>query len=79
MPVEYLPSEPTYAMLKALAGDPVLLAASDEEELRRRYKAMLLHTPCPYPIGQDKTVGDCIASENCGCANGCEPTKSMTT
>jgi glutamine synthetase len=27
-------------MLKALAGDPVLLAASDAEELTRRYKLM---------------------------------------
>lgn len=37
----YVPSEPTYEMLKALAGNPVLLAASDEAELRRRYKAMV--------------------------------------
>ena len=36
-----LPEEPTHAMLKALAGDPLLLAASDEQELRRRYKAMV--------------------------------------
>ena len=32
--------ELTHDMLKALAGDPVILAASDEEELRRRYRAM---------------------------------------
>lgn len=36
-----LPQEPTYEMLKALAGDPVILAASDEEELRKRYAAMI--------------------------------------
>ena len=33
--------EPSYAMLKALAGDPVILAASDEQELRARYKTMV--------------------------------------
>lgn len=32
--------EPTHAMLKALAGDPLILSASDEAELRARYKAM---------------------------------------
>jgi len=37
-----LPAEPTYEMLKALAGDPVILAASHEEEYRKRYEAMLL-------------------------------------
>lgn len=36
-----LPAEPTHEMLKALAGDPVILASSDEEELRKRYAAML--------------------------------------
>lgn len=35
------PREPTYHMLKALAGDPLLLAASDEQELRLRYEDML--------------------------------------
>jgi hypothetical protein len=35
-----LPAEPTHDMLKALAGDPAILAASDEEELRRRYGVM---------------------------------------
>ena len=39
-PVE-LPQEPSHGMLKALAGDPVILAASDEEELRRRYREMV--------------------------------------
>lgn len=39
---EYVPSEPTHDMLKALAGDPAILAASDEEELRKRYAVMLL-------------------------------------
>jgi hypothetical protein len=34
------PALPTYAMLLALAGDPVILAASDEIELRRRYVVM---------------------------------------
>jgi hypothetical protein len=38
---EELPREPTYAMLKALAGDPLILAASDEAELRLRYDLML--------------------------------------
>ena len=38
---EELPPEPTHAMLKALAGDPVILAASDEAELRARYAAMV--------------------------------------
>lgn len=36
-----LPPEPTYGMLMALAGDPVLLAASDEEELKIRYANMI--------------------------------------
>lgn len=35
-----LPEEPPYEALKALAGDPLLLAASDEQELRRRYAVM---------------------------------------
>jgi hypothetical protein len=35
-----LPPEPTHEMLRALAGDPALLAASDEAELRKRYQAM---------------------------------------
>jgi hypothetical protein len=67
---EYLPAEPTYEMLKALAGDPVIMAASDEVELRRRYRAMLQASPCPSPIdGDDGTVGDCIKHGNCGCDN----------
>ena len=32
---------PSYKMLKALCGDPVILAASDEQEIRMRYAAML--------------------------------------
>lgn len=40
-----LPAEPTYDMLKALAGDPLILAASDEQELRRRYQAMIAAAP----------------------------------
>ena len=43
----YLPAEPTYAMLRALAGEPVILAASDEQELRRRY------------FGECLRAGDC--------------------
>lgn len=35
-----LPEDPPHDALKALAGDPVILAASDEQELRLRYKAM---------------------------------------
>lgn len=42
---EALPIEPTHDMLKALGGDPVILAASDEDELRERYKAMLAVSP----------------------------------
>jgi hypothetical protein len=33
--------EPTHEMLKALAGDPLILAVSHEEDLRRRYAEML--------------------------------------
>ena len=46
-----LPAEPTYEMLKALAGDPVILAASHEEEYRKRYEAMLL---AAYPATLDE-------------------------
>ncbi len=35
-----LPREAPYDAIKALAGDPVLLAGSDEIELRRRYEVM---------------------------------------
>ena len=36
-----VPKNPTHAMLKALAGDPLILAASDAQELRRRWQQML--------------------------------------
>lgn len=36
-----VPREPTYHILKALAGNPILLAASDEQELRIRWDDML--------------------------------------
>jgi hypothetical protein len=35
-----LPADPPRDVLMALAGEPLLLAASDEQELRRRYAAM---------------------------------------
>ena len=40
-----VPIEPNYEMLKALAGNPLILAASDEAELRRRYAEMLKVSP----------------------------------
>ena len=64
---EFLPEELTYAMLKALAGDPVILAASDEAELRRRYAEMLQHAPCP---GGGGTIGECNEKQECGCVYG---------
>ena len=42
---QLVPIEPTHLMLKALAGDPLILAGSDEIELRRRYEAMLKASP----------------------------------
>jgi hypothetical protein len=42
---QLVPIDPSYNMLKALAGDPVFLAASDEAELRRRYAEMLKASP----------------------------------
>lgn len=46
--------EPTYEMLKALAGDPLLLAGSDEQELRRRYKTM--RERAPRYVSQSKAL-----------------------
>ena len=66
---EFLPEQPTHAMLKALAGEPLLLVASDEQELRARYLAMLQHCPCP---GGPKTIGECNAASECGCSYGVE-------
>ena len=42
---QLVPIDPSYVMLKALAGDPVILAASDEAELRLRYAEMLKVSP----------------------------------
>ena len=42
---QLVPIEPTRGMLMALAGEPVILAASDEEELRKRYAHMLKMSP----------------------------------
>jgi hypothetical protein len=39
-PRPILPADPQRDVLMALAGEPLLLAASDEQELRRRYAAM---------------------------------------
>ena len=44
-----LPVEPTYDMLKALAGDPLILAASDRDELCRRWAEMLKLVPKRAP------------------------------
>ena len=40
-----VPEEPTYEMMKALAGEPLILAASEFLELQARYKAMLAASP----------------------------------
>ena len=40
-----VPEEPTYEMMKALAGEPLILAASEFLELQARYKAMLAAAP----------------------------------
>ena|SRR3990167_4850370 len=64
---EFLPEEPTYGMLRALAGDPIILAASDEEWARLRYFAMLKHCPCP---GGPYTIGECNGKNECGCVYG---------
>ena len=64
---EFLPEVPNHAMLKALAGDPLILAASDEQELRRRYFEMLKHCPCP---GGGGTIGECNEKNECGCSYG---------
>ena len=42
---QLVPKTPTHKMLKALAGGLPFLRASEEEELRRRYEAML--EACP--------------------------------
>jgi hypothetical protein len=42
---QLVPKNPTHRMLKKLAGDPLILCASDEEELRKRYEAMLEASP----------------------------------
>ena len=42
---QLVPKEPTHRMLKALAGDPLILAASDRDELLRRWDAMLEASP----------------------------------
>lgn len=42
---QLVPRNPTLKMLKALAGDPLILAASDEEQLRQRYFKMLEASP----------------------------------
>lgn len=42
---QLVPIEPHWKMLMALAGEPLILAASDEQELRRRYEAMLRASP----------------------------------
>jgi hypothetical protein len=42
---QLVPIEPSWKMLVALAGDPVILAASDEQELRHRYFEMLKASP----------------------------------
>lgn len=42
---QLVPRNPTYKMLKALAGDPLLLAASAEAEFRQRYFKMLEASP----------------------------------
>jgi hypothetical protein len=47
---QIVPIKPPREMLVALAGFPLILAASDEEELRRRYEAMLAEAPsCRSP------------------------------
>ena len=38
---QLVPKTPTHKMLRALAGEPLILSASEEAELRRRYEAML--------------------------------------
>ena len=42
---QLVPKIPTHEMLKALAGEPLILSASDEEELCKRYAAMLEAAP----------------------------------
>lgn len=42
---QLVPKEPTLKMLKALAGDPLILAASDRDELLRRWDAALAASP----------------------------------
>lgn len=52
-----LPKEPTYAMLMALCGEPVILAASMEQAAREAYQTMIeaytndagKPTPSPAP------------------------------
>lgn len=42
---QLVPKEPSLAMLKALAGDPLILAASDRDELLLRWDAALKASP----------------------------------
>jgi hypothetical protein len=42
---QLVPMNPTYKMLKAMAGEPLILAANEEAELRQRYFAMLKASP----------------------------------
>ena len=42
---QLVPIYPSYNMLKALAGNPLILLASDERELRCRYAEMLKKSP----------------------------------
>jgi hypothetical protein len=42
---QLVPKEPTLKMLKALAGEPLILAASDRDELLRRWDEALRASP----------------------------------
>lgn len=77
-----IPAEPTREMLMALAGNPLLLAASDEAYWREAYARLRAVMPddllqaikdavsgdvCP---GSTLTVESCNALKECGCVWG---------